>query len=702
MSHSKNLKLFSTLTFVFFTTLFSTYFIYKDYSSTQAATEGFINLENTVAQEKSEYVPGEVIVKLKQPIAELDQNVISETNWKATAYQFKAINKARLPEKLLEVDRKYTVKSIEKVFPHKEAPQRELAKMKIRYAVQLKNGTRVIDEEKVLSNDMSTIYLMKVKPESSIKEIVQTLKSDPNVEYVEPNYLTKTTVVPNDPFYPLSTTAVNQWYLENPGGRTGFRADADIDASAAWDINSGTSSTVIAVTDSGIDYTHPDLGGGIGPTYKVIGGYDIRNQDADPMDDFGHGTHVAGIIAANYNNKTGVAGVCPKCRLLAVKSSNSSGVGTSTTGALAIDYAVSHGADIINVSWGSGSVLTTVQTAIQNAVANDVLVVAAAGNKNETKKFYPAAFPEALAVANTSYDDTKSPNSNYNSSTDKWIDISAPGTYILSTALKGGAICTSPHETGTARYGYCTGTSMAAPIVAGVAGLVLSKDTFINVKNLTFHLKATSDNINARNPQYSGLLGSGRVNANNALTVIPAFCVDSDNGLTYKTRGYIYGGGLTIKNYDRCATLDPTVINEGHCGPQNQSWFSAYKCPLGCKLGRCLQQCVTNIASPNTIAMTGTTSTNGSTYHINAGSSTMTWPAVSGSAGYFVEIDWLGNGWATCDTPNWGDICLEVSTPSAVHSFLYGTTDTRVKFYSKNSSGAFTCTPKTITVDINP
>lgn len=596
-----------------------------------------------VSAEKSEtkYVQGEIIVKLKEPITELSQSPADETNWKATPYQFRAINKTRLPEKLLEIDKKHTIKSIEKVFPHKESPERELLKMKRKHAVQIKNGIRVLDENAILSNDMSKIYLVKVSPEAPIEEVVETLAADPNVEYVEPNYIMQTTVIPNDPFYPLSGAAVNQWHLENPGGRTGFVADADIDASAAWDINTGRTSTVVAVIDSGIDYKHPDLGGGIGPTYKVIGGYDTRNQDADPMDDFGHGTHIAGIIAANFNNKTGVAGVCPGCKLMALKSAGTTGTSNSITNSQAIDYAVSNGADIINASWGSESVLTTVQIAIQNAIANDVLFVAAAGNRKSTTKFYPAAFPEAFAVANTSYDDKKSTNSNYNSTTDKWIDISAPGTYILATALQGGAVCTSPHESGTARYGYCTGTSMSAPVVAGVAGLMISKESFLRVVDLTHRLKLTADNIDAKNPSYVGLLGAGRVNAQKAL---------SSN------------------------TLSPT----------------------GCINGRCVGQCVTT-ALPAGFAISSAggpikTTYSDYTYVVQAGTRTLWWTAVSGATGYHVRIDNVSNGWnggttngvLSCDTTALtGDGCRDVSTPQTSYSFK-GLNVYRVSFIGVN------------------
>ncbi len=225
-----------------------------------------------------------------------------------------------------------------------------------------------------------------------------------------------------------------------------------IRAGEAWALTTGDPGVVIAVVDTGVDYGHPDLAG------KVILGADVADGDADPMDTYGHGTHVAGIAAATAGNGVGVAGVCPRCTILAVKVfADGSGSTSDFTVAQGIVWAVDHGANVVNLSLGGPGSSAVAQAAVDYAWSRGVVVVAAAGNSASSTLSYPAAYPSAIAVSATNSSDGLASFSSYGS----WVDLSAPGQGILSTVPGGD-------------YASWSGTSMATPVVAGAAGLAFS------------------------------------------------------------------------------------------------------------------------------------------------------------------------------------------------------------------------------------
>jgi thermitase len=225
-----------------------------------------------------------------------------------------------------------------------------------------------------------------------------------------------------------------------------------ISAPTAWAAAASADNVVIAIVDTGVDYTHPDLAG------KVTLGPDIAEADSDPMDTQGHGTHVAGIAAAVAGNGVGGSGVCPSCRLLAVKVfPDGSGSASDYDVAQGIIWAADNGADVVNLSLGGPGGSTTLRDAVDYAWSRGVVVVAAAGNSGNGTTQYPAAYPNAIAVAATTSYDTRASFSTYGS----WVDIAAPGSSILST-VRGGS------------YQAWSGTSMAAPVVAGAAGLAFA------------------------------------------------------------------------------------------------------------------------------------------------------------------------------------------------------------------------------------
>lgn len=282
----------------------------------------------------------------------------------------------------------------------------------------------------------------------------RAMKESPLVRYVEPNVIVSATIVPNDPMYG------SQWAL------------AKIQAPQAWDISTGSSSVRVGVIDTGIDYNHQD----IAPNYASCG-HDYVNNDADPMDDYGHGTHVAGIIAARTNNLLGVAGVAGGwgtthgVTLIAEKVLNSAGSGNTAVLSQAITHAGDVcGVDVINLSLGWSSFFSTdVRDALQYAADHGVISVAAAGNnRRDASSFYPCAYGSGhpfstaeivMCVSATgSSDNFASSFSNFGSP----VEISAPGVNILSTY---------PGNS----YASLSGTSMATPHVAGVVALVMSQ-----------------------------------------------------------------------------------------------------------------------------------------------------------------------------------------------------------------------------------
>lgn len=267
--------------------------------------------------------------------------------------------------------------------------------------------------------------------EEALERRKEALERTPRVEAVDYNYIFETAWAPNDPDFD------EQWGLHK------------IQAPAAWDEARG-SGAVIAVVDTGVDYNHPDLSG------RVIKGGDFVNNDNDPMDDEGHGTHVAGIASATTDNGAGIAGAAPDARVLAVKVLGSDGTGTLDQVAAGIDHARNRGAEIINLSLGcEGCTPDILEKAVDDAAEAGIFVVAAAGNGNTSTKHYPAAYPSVMAVGATNQNDEKASFSNHGG----WVDMTAPGVEVRSTVPGRG-------------YASWSGTSMAAPHVAGVGALL--------------------------------------------------------------------------------------------------------------------------------------------------------------------------------------------------------------------------------------
>jgi thermitase len=299
--------------------------------------------------------------------------------------------------------------------------------------------------------------------------------------HCEPQYRYRVSATPNDPRF-------NETY--------GF---IKVQAREAWDRTTGSRNIKVAVIDTGVDYNHPDLSANVAPSL----GHDFVNNDTDAMDDHGHGTHCAGTVGAVGNDGIGVAGANWLVTIIPIKVLGADGSGTNAQIAAGVDHAVAKGAHVISMSLGGPGASSTLEAAIRRASNAGVLTIVAAGNEstnNDVTPSYPAAFsiPHMLSVAATDINDQLASFSNFGTGT---TQISAPGVGILSTVPGGG-------------YDSWDGTSMATPLVAGVAALTLSAQPGLNATQLRDILLNTSDSIVGLT---SAVQKGRRVNANNAV-----------------------------------------------------------------------------------------------------------------------------------------------------------------------------------------
>lgn len=284
----------------------------------------------------------------------------------------------------------------------------------------------------------------------------------------------------------------DQWGLANAD-------DTDIDVNEAWAVSRGAASTMVAVIDTGVAVAHPDLAGA---RLRTDIDYDFINSDNNADDDNGHGTHVAGIVAASTDNGIGVAGICADCEILPVKVLDAEGSGDVSAIAQGLRYAADQGADIANMSLGMDpncGCSETLANAINYAYERGMFMIAAAGNDGIDKIGYPASSSRVLAVGATTISGTRAYFSNYGTQ----LDIVAPGADIWSTYT-------------TPEYDELSGTSMASPMVAGVAGLALSVRG-MSQPQLWWLLKNATDS--ATPGAFDNQLGYGRINAYSAVTM---------------------------------------------------------------------------------------------------------------------------------------------------------------------------------------
>jgi len=395
-----------------------------------------------------------------------------------------------------------------------EVSQQEIKALIARAGARIKRSIEAIN-----------YFVISLPPSMPVNEALEWFRQQGGVEKVEPNYLIPLQeapqVFPEDPYF-----HAYQWSLHNTG-QTGGPEDADVDAPEAWEIEQGRPEVVMAIIDTGIDYDHPDLGANIWEnTAEIEGvdgtdddgngfmddtmGWDFVDEDNDPRDAHGHGSHVAGIAGAVANNGLGIAGLAWNCRIMPVRAGNSEGVFTSEHAAEAIIYAAENKANVINLSWGGYEKISLIDDAMTFATDRGALICAAAGNDDSSDLIYPAAYRNnaVIAVGATDDEDRKAVFSNYGD----WVHVSAPGDGpaigesslrgIYSTYLNGG-------------YRQLRGTSMATPHVGAAAALLFSHFPDISAIEVKTRIMRSADvlsDLSGKN------ITSGRLNAYRALT----------------------------------------------------------------------------------------------------------------------------------------------------------------------------------------
>lgn len=496
---------------------------------------GYIQ-KDKMPYEKADYVPGEIIVKFKGEIAERIQEY-ARNGYIEDWYGFR---EDLCQSELGNIFEEYSITEARPVCPalYKSIGQPALCVG--------------INEREELRNELRNTIIFKLRPGVE-EDATKKLNGLASVEYAEPNYIYKIFHAPDDPYY-YSSGSWGQGYNDLWGIRR-------VNCEGAWDVVKGLGITV-AVIDTGIDYNHEDISVNVwtneGETpdngrdddnngyIDDIRGWDFSNNDNDPLDDNGHGTHVAGSIDAVGDNGIGVVGVAYQSRIMAIKGLRNTGEGTTQGLVNSILYAVDNGAKIINCSWGNKGSSSALEDAINYAYSSDCLTIAAAGNFNKNVRYYtPANIDKVIAVAATDYRDRKAAFSNYGMG----IDVSAPGVNILSLRADGTDMYGDGSHIVDEKYYWADGTSMACPYVAGAAAMILSNNPNLTPEEVGIILKNSCDDI--EDPGFDENTGYGRINVTNALNYDSVLCVEitSPRNHTLVTgptdiRGTVVGNGL--------------------------------------------------------------------------------------------------------------------------------------------------------------
>ena len=496
-------------------------------------------------------IPNEIIVKFHGTAADTIEKQLQHINSAGIP------NISPLSSHLVQLNEKYRVNQIKpllKNFRKRQLKLESLGKENNRFLS--KKHKRILERLKRVPKtakvpDLSRIYKIRLDCESrqSVEEALDEYRSNPYVEYAEVNYIVSANSIPNDPRY------ADQWSL------------GKITAQEAWDIYTGSSQTVVAVLDTGVDYNHRDLrdnmwvneaelNGAAGTDDDDNGyvddiyGYNFIYNTGDPIDDYGHGTYCSGIIAASGDNDIDITGICWDTRIMALKFMGLFGDGSTFDAALAVYYAVENGADVISNSWSTPNESLLLKDAVNYAYSQGVIIVASAGNDGSNVPQYPACYKNVISVAATDSDDQRWPYSNYGDC----VDIAAPGVDVLSLSAEGTSI-------GLSSSGYTTilsGTSTACPHIAGACALLLSANPLMTFDQVYDVLTRTADPISR------GIcLSNGRVNLSRAMhAVIPSrgyISFDSD----YYTRPGVVGMLLADWDLRGKGMQEATVMTSG-------------------------------------------------------------------------------------------------------------------------------------------
>lgn len=443
------------------------------------------------------------------------------------------------------------------------------------------------------------VEVLELGADQHVEQMVQAYEQSGQVEFAEPDYILYASSSPNDPKF----TDGSLWALQNTG-QSGGTAGADIGAGTAWPVLHNASNVVVAVVDTGIRYTHEDLAANMwtNPGEVAANGQDDDDdgyvddvhginaieRTGDPWDDVGHGTHVAGIIGGVGNNGKGVVGVAWNVQLMACKFMDGSGEGATSDAIVCIDYARTHGAHIINASWGGPGFSRSLQTAIRRAQAAGIIFVAAAGNESQNldrNPSYPASYKvnNMVVVAATTRADELADYSNYGAAS---VTLAAPGSDILSTWFSSDRA-----------YRVESGTSMATPYVSGVLALTKARYPNETYSQLIQHVTSGTDSLAVLAGK---CLTGGRLNLRKALGVesAPALPIvrlavlanDLSGSVRFGLMGdpgarYVIEESSDLQSwtalYSRTASTDGSLtFTDPNAGRQAHQYFRARLVPL--------------------------------------------------------------------------------------------------------------------------
>ena len=398
----------------------------------------------------------------------------------------------------------------------------------------------------MMSEEIPGIGVRRIKVNEANRERIKaTLAKHPKVKFVEDNFMATAVTVPDDSIYS------SQWHLPK------------ISAPLGWDISTGTTTVSIAVIDSGVDPTHPDLAA------KLIPGYNFVAYNTDTHDVAGHGTAVAGSAGALGDNGLGVAGVAWHNPIMPLVVLDSSGSGSYSAISSAITWAADRGAKVINLSLAGPYASSTLQDAVNYAWGKGVVIIAAAANEATSTPYYPAACDNVVAVSASDTYDKLASFSNYGA----WIDVAAPGVTIYSTNNGGG-------------YGAWNGTSFSSPITAGMAALIWSVNPLLSNSEVVDILKQGTDDLGA--PGFDTSFGFGRINLYKGLTLALGYAPAPDteppvSAITAPAAGVTLSSqvGILVSASDNVAVsrvdffVDGALLGSDQTVPYSVDWDAA-------------------------------------------------------------------------------------------------------------------------------
>ncbi len=464
-----------------------------------------------------------IVVKLNDETASQAETSISQKDM--------AIQKSS-PKGLGNLFDRYKIKKIEPVYKELVSWKKKTGKTERDFIQEArkdfpKRSERSPKVQK--TTDISNTYVIEadVTSQEEYESLLESLKKDARFKYAEPEMFATTQMVPNDPYF-SSRGTWSQAFDDLYGVKI-------TSCPEAWDTAKGRGITV-AVVDTGVDNSHPDIAANIWTNTKEIAGngidddnngyiddtwgWDFANGDSSPADDHGHGTHVAGTIAAAGNNGIGIIGVAPEARIMPIKALDSDGGGYDTALASAIIYAARNGADVINNSWGGKGYSQVIKEAVDIANELGAVVIAAAGNNDsDAGVFFPGGLENVITAAAIDHTDQKAEFSNWGSC----VEVAAPGVDILSLRAAG----TSRGTPVGGQYTVLSGTSMAAPHVAGAAALILSHHPEFSNNQVSAVLQSSATDI--MSPGFDYATGYGRINAAKALQISSTMISDIES-----------------------------------------------------------------------------------------------------------------------------------------------------------------------------